>query len=412
MISQSLILIAICIVAYGAASNYLSKSVVSGPMVFMLIGFIAGPSMLGIVDISINSAVLEGFGELTLGFILFADAASANSRRLAHEYKLPSRLLLIGLPLTIVVGAAVAYFMFPDLSLAEVALIAAILAPTDAALGYAVVTSKAVPERIRQSILVESGINDGLALPAVLLFAALAFGAEEASGHGVGYWLGFTVKQILIGTVFGAGAGALFGKLVDEADNRDMISHTYRNIICIGVAVLILLGATFVGGNGFIAAFIGGLIFGSFCKIRSQGLTSFVEEEGQLFSLIIFFFFGAVLLPDALQHFTFFCVVYAILSLTVIRMGPIFLSVLGMGVKLPTSLFIGWFGPRGLASILFLFIALEHQDKADFSQIEAIVYITVAFSIIAHGMTAAPLSALYGRSAAAKADSERRATSG
>lgn len=405
MISDSLIIIALCLVAYGAFSSYLSKSVVSGPMVFMLAGLLAGPAVLGLINVPVDSHVLEGFGELTLGFILFADAASANSRRLATDFKLPGRLLLIGLPLTIALGALVAFFIFPELSIWEVALVAAILAPTDAALGYAVVTSKAVPERIRQAILVESGINDGLALPAVLLFAALAFGAEEAAGQGIGYWLGFTFKQIFIGAAFGAGAGALLGKLIHDADDKGMISHTFRNLICLGVAVLILLGAHAIGGNGFIAAFIGGLVFGSFCKKRSASLTTFVEEEGQLFSLLIFFFFGAVLLPDATEHLTLFCVGYALLSLTVIRMVPMVTSLIGTGVKLPTSAFIGWFGPRGLASILFLFIALEHREMTDFSQVEAIVYITVALSIILHGVTASPLSAMYGLSAAAKADS-------
>ncbi len=298
MITEPLIVIALCIVFYGVFSSLLSKSIVSGPMIFTLAGLGAGSAGLGYVEIDISNEVLEGFGELTLGFILFADAAATNSRNLLRESHIPRRLLLLSLPLTLAFGTLVAIGIFPDLSWQEAALIAAILAPTDAALGYAVVTSKDVPERIRQGILVESGLNDGLALPAVLLFAALAFNTmQSGEAQGIGYWLGFTGKQIIIGAVVGIVAGGVLGKFIHHADGKGWISHEFRNLTCIGVAILVLLSANAVGGNGFIAAFVGGLVFGSFCKKRSGSLTSFVEEEGQLFSLIIFFFFGAVLLP-------------------------------------------------------------------------------------------------------------------
>ena len=404
MITEPLIVIALCIVFYGAFSGRLAKSVISAPMIFMLAGLIAGQAGLGLIHIDIENEVLEGFGELTLGFILFADAASTNSRNLIKESRIPQRLLLVSLPLTILFGTAVAIGMFPNLSWQECALIAAILAPTDAALGYAVVTSKDVPERIRQGILVESGFNDGLALPAVLLFAALAFSTMGEEARGVGYWVSFAVSQIFIGVLVGVVIGAALGKLIHHADGKGWIAHEFRNLTCIGVAILTLLGAHLVGGNGFIAAFAGGLIFGSFCKRRAGSLTNFVEEEGQLFSLIIFFFFGAALLPAAMSYFTVYCVLYALLSLTIIRMGPTLVSLIGLKLKWPSQFFIGWFGPRGLASILFLLIAVEHEEMGRLSEIEAIVYVTVFLSVILHGATASPLSSLYGKSNAAKAD--------
>lgn len=404
MITEPLIVIAICIVAYGVFSARLSQSIVSAPMIFMLAGLAVGGAGLGIVEIDIDNHVLEGFGELTLGFLLFADAASTNARKLAQNTQIPRRLLLVSLPLTILVGTGFALWLFPDLGWQEAALIAAILAPTDAALGLAVVTSKHVPERIRQGILVESGLNDGLALPAVLLFAALAFSMMGVEGQGAGYWISFALRQIVIGAVVGAFIGAALGKLVHYADGREWITHSFRNLTCIGVAVLTLFCAHIAGGNGFIAAFVGGLFFGSFCSRRAGSLTNFVEEEGQLFSLIIFFFFGAVLLPAAFPNVTTLCFVYALLSLTVIRMAPTAVSVVGLKLKWPTVGFIGWFGPRGLASILFLLIAVEHEEMGRLTDIERVVYITVFLSILLHGATAAPLSRWYGRSAAAKAD--------
>ncbi len=407
MITEPLIAIALCIVVYGAFSGRLEKSVISAPMVFMLSGLAFGSAGLGVIHIDIDNAVLKGFGELTLGFILFADAAATNSRYLVRENRIPKRLLLASLPLTILVGGIIAVFLFPALSWQEAFVIAAILAPTDAALGYAVVTSAHVPERIRQGILVESGFNDGLALPAVLLFAALAFSAMSGETRGLGYWLGFTAKQVTIGAVVGVVIGGVLGKFIHYADGKHWIAHSFRNLTCVGVAVLTLLGAHLVDGNGFIAAFAGGLVFGSFCPKRSGALTNFVEEEGQLFSLIIFFFFGAVMLPAATEYFTIVCVFYALLSLTIIRMAPTVLSLLDLKLKWPSIAFIGWFGPRGLASILFLLIAVEHEEMDRFTEIEAVVYVTVFLSVILHGASAAPLSRLYGKTEAAKIDGVR-----
>lgn len=404
MITEPLIVIALCIVIYGAFSGLLAQSVVSAPMVFMLAGLVTGQAGFGVFDIDVDNHVLEGFGELTLGFILFADAASTNSRNLIRESRIPRRLLLVALPLTIALGGVLAILTFPNLGWQEALLIAAILAPTDAALGYAVVTAKHVPERIRQGILVESGFNDGLALPAVLLFAALAFSAMSGDDRGLDYWLTFAAKQIAIGAIVGAVVGGVLGKFINDADTNGWISHGFRNLTCIGVAILTLFCAHLLGGNGFIAAFTGGLVFGGFCSQRAGSLTSFVEEEGQLFSLIIFFFFGAVLLPAALEHFTAFCVLYALLSLTIIRMAPTAISLFDLKLKLPTVAFIGWFGPRGLASILFLLIAVEDHEMGRLSEIEAVVYVTVFLSVLLHGASAAPFSRLYGKSNAARAD--------
>ncbi|MEO1135933.1 MAG: cation:proton antiporter [Pseudomonadota bacterium] len=405
MITEPLIAIALCIVFYGAFSGLLAKSVVSAPMVFMLAGLVAGQAGLGVFEIDVDNHVLEGFGELTLGLILFADAASTNSRRLVKDYRIPRRMLLLGLPLTIGFGTLFAVGLFPNLSWQEAALIAVILAPTDAALGYAVVTSKEVPERVRQSVLVESGLNDGLALPAVLLFAALSFASMDSEARGLDYWLAFAGQQVIVGVLVGAAIGAVLGKLIHYADGKEWISHSFRNLTCIGVAILTLFCAHLAGGNGFIAAFVGGLVFGGFCSRRSSSLTNFVEEEGQLFSLVIFFIFGAALLPAALEFFTAFCVLYALLSLTVIRMAPISLSLIGLKLKMPTHAFLGWFGPRGLASILFLLIAVENEEMGRLSEIEAVVYVTVFLSVVLHGATAAPFSRLYGKTGAAKSDS-------
>ena len=408
--TEAFLVFALCLFAYGLASKWLGNSFVSAPMAFMFVGLGAGPAGLGLFHLDVESEVLEVFGEFTLGFILFADAATTNDRRLAKDYAIPRRLLLISLPLMIALGAAIAILIFPNLHWTEAALIAAILAPTDAALGFAVVSSPLVPERIRQAILVESGLNDGLALPVVLFFAALAYGSVpgiDAAGEEVrdtAFWLSFTGQQIALGAAAGAILGLGLGKFVQLADNQGAMTHTYRALLCIGIAIIILIVAEAVGGNGFVATFVGGLAFGSVRQKSAQSLTSFIEEEGQLFSLIIFFIFGAALLPNAMSHFTTWCVFYALLSLTIIRTLPTMLSLTGTGLSLPGKGFISWFGPRGLASILFLLIAVERDEMGALTEIEAVVYVTVFLSIILHGISAPTLSRWYGNSIPAKTD--------
>jgi len=396
MISEPIFLIAILILIYGLFSGPLAKSIISAPMVFMLAGLALGPGLLGLVHINVDNELLEVFAEFTLGLILFADATATDAHKLFRRYGLPQRLLLLGLPLSIGLGALIANLIFPQLGWAEAALIAALLAPTDAALGYAVISNPNVPERIRQGILVESGLNDGLALPAVLFFAAFAFSATGDATHGISYWITFAGQQIFVGVLTGIIIGWGAGKLFSIADNKGWVSHNFKNLTVIGVAIIALLIPEALGGNAFISTFIAGLMFGHQQKLGKTDVSTFTEEEGQLFSLIIFFFFGAVLLPDAFPYFTIFCVTYALLSLTIIRIVPALISMLGTDIPNGSRFFVAWFGPRGLASILFLLIAVGHiGEDIRLREVESIVYITVFLSVILHGVTAVPFANLY-----------------
>jgi NhaP-type Na+/H+ or K+/H+ antiporter len=285
-----------------------------------------------------------------------------------------------------------ALWFFPEFTLWEAALLAALLAPTDAALGQAVVSAKAVPIRIRQAINVESGLNDGIALPAVLLFAALA----SAKVSGAGEWVEFALLQVGLGPLVGIVLGYLGARALDYGTEKSWVGPAFQGIAILSYAILTYVVSELVGGNGFIAAFVGGLVFGSTLRHQCDFLFEFMETEGQLLMLITFFIFGAVLLPEGLEHLDWSIVGYALLSLTVIRMVPIALSLLGTGLRLPTQLFLGWFGPRGLASILFVLLILEESEIAHRHEILAITLVTVALSTLLHGITAAPFAKIYG----------------
>lgn len=389
--------------AYALVSRRVARWPVTAPMVFVGIGFLIGPAGSGILGLPVGHGFLHAIAEITLVLILFADAARIELRLVRLDHNLPVRMLLVGLPLAIGLGSAIGAVLFPGFGLWEVALLAALLAPTDAALGQAVVSNASVPVRIRQAINIESGLNDGIALPAVLLFAALASATAAAESS---EWLRFGLMQVTLGPIVGVVVGYLGCRLIDFAADRRWMASTYEGMAILALAGLCYLVAEIAGGNGFIAAFVGGMTFGNCIKNKCEFLFEFMETEGQILMLVTFLLFGLVLLPEGLAHFEWVYLLYAALSLTVIRMLPIAVSLLGAGVRLPTIGFLGWFGPRGLASILFVLLILEEADVEHAHEILSVTVLTVALSTLLHGLTASPLAAAYARSVARMGECE------
>jgi sodium/hydrogen antiporter len=326
--------------------------------------------------------------------VLFVDASTINLRSLIRERGLPFRLLLIGLPLTMVLGLLLARLLFVDMNIWALSLMAFILSPTDAALGQAVVTSDVVPENIKQAINVESGLNDGIALPPILVcLAGLSVAAtEQASVH---YWIAFTLKQFLFGPLVGGLVGWLGGMLVDKASQAGWMNSTFQRLTSASLAVLAFALAEMLHGNGFIAAFFGGLMLGTHTPIVRERIQEFGEAEGQQLQLFIFLLLGLILVPRAAGYWDSRAWLYALLSLSVIRMLPVALSLAGTNLAWPSIAFIGWFGPRGIASILYLLMAVIEIGVAGHEQMISIAVLTVLLSIFLHGITAVPLSRLY-----------------
>jgi NhaP-type Na+/H+ or K+/H+ antiporter len=361
---------------------------------FSLFGLIAGPAAFGIISLQISNQALHLLAEVTLILVLFSDAANIDLAQLRRDHDLPVRMLLVGMPLTIALGVIVALLLFDGLGLWEAALLAAILAPTDAALGQAVVSNHLVPVRIRQALNVESGLNDGIALPFILIFAAFASAMQAETG--TGDWLLFGAKQVILGPLAGIIVGYVGAKLVASCYRSRWMSQSAEGMIALGLAFGAFALAEVVHGNGFIAAFVAGLTFGNTLKQKCQYLYEFAESEGQILILLTFMAFGAVMIPQAMATVTMGDILFAILALTVIRMLPVHLSLIGTGIKPVTSIFLGWFGPRGLASILFVLLILEQTELANENKLFAIVMVTVALSVALHGMTAGPAARWYG----------------
>ncbi len=405
---SSIAVIAFAICLFAAFSKKAERSALTPPMFFVAVGFFLGGAGLGWMHLDIDAGAIHGLAELTLILVLFTDAARIDLACLRREGNIPARLLGIGMPLTIAGGAAVAVAVLPELGWTEALLLAAILAPTDAALGQAVVSNPLVPVRIRQSLNVESGLNDGIALPVVLVFATLA-GAREGSGD-ASSWLRVAALAVTMGPLVGAVVGFVGGRVVGWGTRSGWINNAFQRIAGLGVALLAFGAAELVGGNGFIAAFVAGLTLGNTARGVCTCLHEFGEAEGQLLTLLVFLVFGAVMVPEVLPHVTVGAVVYALLSLTMVRMVPVALSLLGTGLRPASVAFLGWFGPRGLASILFALLVVEEGRLATGPFLMTVVVLTVLASTFLHGLTAYPLARRYGDYTAAMEETRAERT--
>ncbi len=391
--TTTILIVLMAVAAYSLITRSLNHSIVSMPMLFTGLGLALGGLGFDLVPMGHEHEVVHLIAEITLILVLFSDASGVNLKSLRGNIAIPSRMLLIGMPLTILFGTLVAKLISPEAPWALAILTAAILTPTDAALGQSVVSSPNVPSRLRQSINVESGLNDGLALPVVLIAAIMLAQGAGIHGEGAPQNLAvFTALQVTLGPLFGIAVGYGAAKLLDLAVNRETATTVSQGLYFLCVAFFAYFGAETIGGNGFIAAFIAGLVFGNVLKAPSMFIREFMEGEGQLLTLTTFLVFGAVLAPAGLEHANVLTVTLALLFLTVVRIIPIFLSVSGLGLSNYEKLFLGWFGPRGLASILFALLVLERFPIPGGEELTACVVMTVLFSIVLHGVTATPFS--------------------
>jgi sodium/hydrogen antiporter len=379
--------IALLLIGYAAVSGRLSSTPVTQAMVFVAVGLLAGDRVLGVIETDAAGQFVRHLAEATLALVLFTDAVRVDLGRLRRESPVPARLLGIGLPLTIVAGTVAGLVLLPGLDLWTAAALATVLAPTDAALGLPVVSNRRLPSRIRQGLNVESGLNDGVCVPLLIIFLTIAE-AEEGAAHVEP--LRVIAEEIGFGGAAGLAAGALGAWALRSFAPRGWMEGTWKQINAVATPLLAYMVAVALGGSGFIAAFVAGIVFGAIAGRQAEPTTYLAEESGELLNAVTFLLFGAVLLGPALGDLDWRVVVYAVLSLTVVRMLPVALAMVGTGMRKVTVGFLGWFGPRGLASIVFVLLLVEQTDLPEKPLILAAVTWTVALSVYAHGLTAWP----------------------
>ena len=386
-----LAILAVFVFLYSITGGGLERTPFNGAIVFTAFGLVFGPLGLGLLNLNVDAEGLSAIAELTLALVLFTDAANANLGVLRQSFRIPQRLLLIGLPLTILLGFGAGVLLFGGLTLLEVALLATMLAPTDAALGKAVVTDESVPADIREGLNVESGLNDGICVPILFVFLTLASGSG-AEGSTSSLAMKLVAQAIGIGVAAGVGLTLLGSRLIKMAEARGWLTETWRQLPVVALSVACFAVAQYLGGSGFIAAFSGGLLFGGITKQHKHRLLLAAEGTGDTLALLTWVVFGSAVVGQSVAYLSWDVLLYALLSLTLVRMLPVFLVLGGMNLNAGEKLFMGWFGPRGLASIVFAVIVIgEHLPGG--GTIAMTVVCTVLLSIVAHGLSANPLVA-------------------
>jgi NhaP-type Na+/H+ or K+/H+ antiporter len=358
----------------------------SSAVVFVAVGF-AFTQIFDVLHVPGDPELVKVIAEVTLVWMLFADASEVRLTDFRRDLMVYVRLLGVGLPLTILLGGLVAVALL-GFGVWAALLVGAALAPTDAALGASVMSDPTVPSRIRRVLNVESGLNDGIATPIVLI-AIAGVAADEGIGgvHGPGHALVALLVGLLVGFVVG-GAG---GVLTRHARRKGWLSEELAGPATLALALLAYTGALLVDGNGFVAAFVGGLVFGNTAGPGGEKEAYFVEQSADLAAVISWLIFGALAVPAIGHWFEWPVIGYALLSLTAIRMVPVALALLGTGFDRFSVAFIGWFGPRGLASVIFALLALEDLGPAA-QEITATIALTVLLSVAAHGLSARPFA--------------------
>ena len=372
--------------AYSVVAGRVERSAVSGPIIFIAFGLLAGPVGIGVLYLDVRNVELRVVADLTLALVLFIDAANADLATLRSHATIPRRMLLIGLPLCIALGVGTGLVIFPDISFYEICILATMLAATDAALGKGVVTNKAVPARILEGLNAESGLNDGMCVPVLLVFLALATGTGGEDGS-TALALELVAREIGIGLAVAVVLTLVGVKLMTLSIQRGWFTEVWVQIPVVTLALACFTTAQTLHGSGYIAAFVGGLLFGHFAREKTHRLVMAGEGIAELLAMLTWLVFGAAVISQLWATMTLDVVIYSLLSLTLIRMLPNVIALTGTGEKLETKLFLAWFGPRGLASIVF-FIIVANASLPSESVLGHVVVCTVTLCVIAHGLTA------------------------
>lgn len=397
--TAELLIIAIVTACYTMFARRLLSTPLTAPILFIALGALISAS--GLFKADQAEPILHFTAEIALILLLFLDASQIDLNLLRRDHGWPIRMLLAGLPLSVLIGSVFAWILLPGWPLISLVLMAALLAPTDAALGQAVVSNTIVPERVRRTLTVESGLNDGLALPLVLLFASLLSAKVSQDSS---YWLVFAAAQLTLGPLAGIFLGWLGGRVLLWSKAHNYTSEVYEGVGAISLAIATYLLANQIGGNGFIAAFVGGLTFGNVVKGQCKFIYEFTESEGQLLSWGAFFLLGLVLVPAAVTHLGIAELAVILTSLLIVRPLAVWISLTGTDTSAMTRLFLGWFGPRGLATALFALLVVQQAGSEAAEPILMLAINAVWISALLHGVTAAPATRWYAKALSRTAD--------
>ncbi len=395
MTESAIAVLALLVLGWSIVSGALARHDITGPFVFAAAGYVLANPDWGPLTVDVDTASVHVIAEVTLALVLFSDASRVNVAELRRDLAIPVRLLGVGLLLSVILGSVLAGWVLGGLPWALAGFVGASLAPTDAALSVAVINDERIPLRPRRALNVESGLNDGIATPIVVFMLAVAASQLGIVSESESFEAGTALRELGGGVIVGIALGIVGAMLISAAARHNWIEIGGRRLATLAIAIAAFAVALAFDANGFIAAFVAGIAFGALLDRKVVDLetaTELPELGGELLALVVWFLFGAILVPLAFEHLDWRTVLYAFASLTIIRMLPVALSLVRSGLDRPSIAFIGWFGPRGLASVVFALLAIEELGETlpEVNQAVATVVLTVLLSVVLHGITARP----------------------
>ena len=381
--------LAVLVLGYALISQRVERNYLAPALIFLILGITLGPFGFHLLDAGPRTEGYTVLAQLALTMILFVQAAKISPDRIGAQRVLSIRLLVIGFPLTLLLGALTAVLVLPVLPWWEAVCLAAIVAPTEVALIDALLEDRRIPEPLRHAMSVETGLYDGLALAALLL--ALAF-ASQRTDPSAGHWAWFIFSTEILSLLIGVLVGGLGGLLVKWSRRRSWISDTWAQLAMLALAFICFQLGEWTHASGFVAAFTGGLAF-SFAsrrKAAEEMPTQVPDAAAQLLELMVFAMFGAFAVVDGWRHADWRVVLFAVLALLAVRIVAVLVALIGTGLPTPQRLFVGWFGPRGIGTVVLGLLVIDRGEIENADLIAIVVVVTVTLSLILHSLTARP----------------------
>ncbi len=386
MSTDTTFVLTLLVLCYSVVSGLVKKWYTAPALIFVLFGIVLGPFMLDIIEGATDTASFTVVAQLALTLILFNQAAELDLDAVVRRGGITFRLLMIGIPLAIALGTLTALLLLPVMPVWEALCLAAIVAPTEVALIDALLDDERIPARIRHALSTESGFYDGFALAAML--AALAL-ASERTDHDSARWGLFLVRTEGVSLLVGLAIGAIGGWVIARSRRRGWMSDTWAQLATLAIALVCFGAGERLHGSGFVAAFAGGLAFAFAARrvgIRQEMQVS--DAAGQLLELMVFAMFGGYAVIVGWRNASWRVVAFAIIALVVVRLVAVSVALLRSEMPLHERLFIGWFGPRGIGTLVLGLLMINQGEIEQAPLITQVVAVTVTLSLVLHSATA------------------------
>jgi sodium/hydrogen antiporter len=376
----------VLVLCYAVVSGLVKRWYIAPALIFVAFGMALGPFGFGVIDAGTDTASFTILAQLALTVILFNQAAMLDLPSVVRRGHVTFRLLVIGIPLAIVLGTGVALLVMPVMPLWEAVCLAAIVAPTEVALIDALLEDRRIPERVRHALSVESGCYDGLALAAML--AALALASEQTDPD-PGRWGWFAVRTEVVSLTVGLGIGVIGGLVIARSCQRGWMSDTWAQLATVALALVCFEVGERLHGSGFVTAFAGGLAYSMMMLRAGAQLPSQVTDAaGQLLELMVFAMFGSYAVIVGWRDADWRVVLFAVVALIVVRLVAVSAALVGTDLPARSRLFIGWFGPRGIGTLVLGLLMIERGEIQQSAMITQAVVVTVTVSLVVHSLTA------------------------